>query len=135
MSQTVLVVDDDEMVAEVVRVNLAADGFEVLHAPNGEAALAAVAEHRPDLVVLDVLMPEMDGWTVLSRLRDDPQSAALPVIMLTAKTMPADQVRGYNLGADGYVTKPFSADELMAKVHEILSGTEGQSSKSGPIST
>jgi DNA-binding response OmpR family regulator len=120
VTATVLVVEDDEMVAEVVRINLEADGFTVLHAPNGAAGLAAIAEHRPDVVVLDVMMPEIDGWTVLQRLRDDPATATLPVIMLSAKAMPADQVRGYNLGANGYIPKPFAAPDLVDKVREVL---------------
>jgi DNA-binding response OmpR family regulator len=120
VAATVLVVEDDEMVAEVVRINLEADGYTVLHAPNGAAALAAIAERRPDVVVLDVMMPEIDGWTVLERLRDDPTTANLPVIMLSAKAMPADQVRGYNLGANGYVPKPFAAPDLVDKVREVL---------------
>jgi two-component system, OmpR family, phosphate regulon response regulator PhoB len=117
---TVLVVEDDELVADVVRINLEAEGFTVVHAPNGAAALATIAQQRPDLVLLDVMMPEIDGWTVLTRLRDDPQTAKLPVIMLTAKSMPADQVRGYNLGANGYVPKPFAAPDLVEKVRAVL---------------
>jgi DNA-binding response OmpR family regulator len=120
VAKTVLVVEDDEMVADVVRINLTAQGFEVLHAPNGAAALAAVAQERPALVLLDVMMPEMDGWTVLSRLRETTDTTSLPVIMLSAKAMPADQVRGYNLGANGYLPKPFSSAELIAKVEQVL---------------
>lgn len=121
MATTVLVVEDDEMVADVMRVNLEAEGFTVVHAPNGAAGLAAVEQERPDLVILDVMMPEVDGWTVLTRLRDNPRTANLPVIMLSAKSMPADQVRGYNLGANGYLPKPFEAAELMEKVRDVLS--------------
>lgn len=120
MGTIVLVVEDDEMVADVIRVNLEAEGFEVVHALNGAAGLAAVAQHHPDLVVLDVMMPEIDGWTVLTRLRDDPMTKDLPVIMLSARVMPADQVRGYNLGANAYVPKPFTSDELMEKVRHVL---------------
>ena len=121
MATTVLVVEDDEMVADVVRINLEAEGFTVVHAPNGAAGLAAIAQQCPDLVLLDVMMPEVDGWTVLTRLRDDPATAKLPVIMLSAKAMPADQVRGYNLGANGYLPKPFSAPDLIEKVRHVLS--------------
>ena len=121
MASTVLVVEDDEMVADVVRINLEAEGFVVVHAPNGAAGLAAIAQQRPDLVLLDVMMPEVDGWTVLSRLREDPATATLPVIMLSAKAMPADQVRGYNLGANGYLPKPFAAPDLIEKVRHVLS--------------
>jgi DNA-binding response OmpR family regulator len=120
LAATVLVVEDDEMVADVVRVNLEAEGFEVVHAPNGAAGLAAIAQRRPDLVLLDVMMPEIDGWAVLTQLREDQATRDLPVIMLTAKAMPADQVRGYNLGADGYVPKPFASADLIEKVHHVL---------------
>ena len=112
------------MVAEVVRINLEAKGYEVSHAPNGAAGLAAIAQKVPDLVVLDVMMPEVDGWTVLTRLRDDPATRQLPVIMLSAKAMPADQVRGYNLGANAYLPKPFSATELMEKVAQVLADVD-----------
>ena len=124
MTQIVLVVEDDEMVAEVVRINLEAKGYEVSHAPNGAAGLAAISQKGPDLVVLDVMMPEVDGWTVLTRLRDDPATRHLPVIMLSAKAMPADQVRGYNLGANAYLPKPFSATELREKVAQVLADVE-----------
>ena len=120
MAVTVLVVEDDEMIAQVVRINLESEGFAVVHAPNGAAGLATIAQQRPDLVLLDVMMPEVDGWTVLTRLREDPATASLPVIMLTAKAMPADQVRGYNLGANGYLPKPFAAQDLIEKVRDVL---------------
>ena len=125
MAGIVLVVEDDEMVADVVRINLSAHGFEVVHAPNGAAGLAAIAQQRPDLVLLDVMMPEVDGWTMLTRLRETADTASLPVVMLTAKTMPADQVRGYNLGANGYLTKPFSSADLLSKVQEVLRDSGG----------
>ena len=124
MGTIVLVVEDDEMTAEVVRVNLEAEGFEVVHALNGAAGLAAIAQHRPDLVLLDVMMPEIDGWTVLTRLREDPITQDLPVIMVSAKAMPADQVRGYNLGANAYLPKPFSSSELVEKVRHVLEDSE-----------
>lgn len=120
MGRRVLVVEDDEMVVEVVTINLEAEGLDVVHASNGTAGLAEVDRERPDLVLLDVMMPDVDGWTVLSKLRARPDTEKLPVIMLTAKSMPADQVRGYNLGATGYITKPFSADELVEKVQHAL---------------
>ena len=123
MAATVLIVEDDEMVADVVRINLESEGFEVTHAPNGAAALAAIEQSQPDLVLLDVMIPEIDGWGVLTRLREDQATARLPVIMLTAKAMPADQVRGYNLGANGYLPKPFSSTDLIEKVRQVLQDT------------
>ena len=121
MAQSILLVEDDEMVADVVRINLEAEGYDVVHAPNGAAGLAVIAQSPPDLVILDVMLPEVDGWTVLGRLRDDPVTRSLPVIMLSAKAMPADQVRGYNLGATAYITKPFAAAEVVEKVTQVLS--------------
>lgn len=120
MAQSILLVEDDEMVADVVRINLEAEGYDVVHAPNGAAGLAVIAQTPPDLVILDVMMPEIDGWTVLTRLRDDAATRSLPVIMLSAKAMPADQVRGYNLGATAYLPKPFSATELVERVTQVL---------------
>lgn len=131
MTHKILVVEDDEMVAEVVRVNLEADGYEVIHAANGSAGLAAVSQQIPDLIVLDVMMPEVDGWTVLTRLRDDAATRHLPVIMLSAKAMPADQVRGYNLGATAYLTKPFSAPELSEKVRQVLADVDSAAGRPG----
>ena len=131
MTHKILVVEDDEMVAEVVRVNLEADGYEVAHAANGAAGLAAVVQQVPDLIVLDVMMPEVDGWTVLTRLRDDAATRHLPIIMLSAKAMPADQVRGYNLGATAYLTKPFSATELSEKVRQVLADVDSAAGRPG----
>ena len=131
MTQRILVVEDDEMVAEVVRVNLEAEGYEVTHALNGAAGLAAVSQQMPDLVVLDVMMPEVDGWTVLTRLRDDMATRHLPIVMLSAKAMPADQVRGYNLGANAYLTKPFSATELIEKVRQVLADVDSAAGRPG----
>ena len=121
MAHSILLVEDDEMVAEVVRINLEAEGYTVVHAPNGAAGLAVIAQSAPDLVILDVMIPEVDGWAVLTRLRDEAATRSLPVIMLSAKAMPADQVRAYNLGATAYLTKPFSAEELVEKVAVVLS--------------
>lgn len=125
MGHRVLVVEDDEMVAEVVRVNLEAEGLTVVHVTNGPAGLNEIARERPDLVLLDVMIPEMDGWAVLSKLRGQADTEKLPVVMLTAKSMPADQVRGYQLGASGYITKPFSVSELLEKVRHALEDRNG----------
>ena len=105
MAQHVLVVDDDPTVSDVVRRYLELAGFEATMAADGLSALAAVRERRPDLVVLDLMLPGMDGLEVCRRLRDD--DAGVPVIMLTALGEEADRVVGLSLGADDYVTKPF----------------------------
>lgn len=118
MGQLVLVVDDDPTVSDVVRRYLERADFSVTLASDGFAALAAVAERRPDLVVLDLMLPGLDGLEVCRRLRhDDPN---LPVVMLTALGDEADRVVGLSLGADDYVTKPFSPRELVLRVQSVL---------------
>ncbi len=117
---TVLVVDDDLLVAELLQASLEMAGYAVRHAPDGAAALTAVQSDPPDLVLLDVMMPDVDGWTVLSQLREDRSTASLPVVLLTGKSMPADQLRAWNLGASGFLAKPFSSEELLGKVDQVL---------------
>lgn len=113
----VLVVDDDDTIRDLLRSYLAREGFEVREAADGEAALTAARVFRPDVVVLDVLVPGLDGLEVLRRLRAE---AACYVILLTAKTEEADRVVGLELGADDYVTKPFSPRELVARIRAVL---------------
>jgi len=121
MGQRVLVVDDDPTVSDVVRRYLERAEFEVTLAVDGQGALDAVAAQRPDLVVLDLMLPGIDGLEVCRRLRaDDPQ---LPVVMLTALGDEADRVVGLSLGADDYVTKPFSPRELVLRVQSVLRRT------------
>jgi DNA-binding response OmpR family regulator len=118
MGQCVLVVDDDATVSDVVRRYLERADFEVTLAADGPGALTAAAAHRPDLVVLDLMLPGMDGLEVCRRLRErDPD---LPVVMLTALGEEADRVVGLSLGADDYVTKPFSPRELVLRVQSVL---------------
>src|SRR3954453_14292276 len=118
MGQRGLVVDDDPPVSDVVRRYLERAEFEVTLAVDGQGALDAVAAQRPDLVVLDLMLPGLDGLEVCRRLRaDDPQ---LPVVMLTALGDEADRVVGLSLGADDYVTKPFSPRELVLRVQSVL---------------
>src|SRR5688500_2297016 len=123
---TVLVVDDEADIRELVRLNLELDGHTVILATNGLEALDyAVGEH-PDAVVLDVMMPEMDGWPVLSEMKSsiDPVIAHIPVIMLTARADDLDKIRGSIEGAIRYLTKPFSPSELRDEVREALQGDE-----------
>jgi two-component system OmpR family response regulator len=117
----VLVVDDELNIAELIATALRYEGFEVRICGDGAGALAAVVEFRPDLVVLDVMLPDMDGFEVQSRMRSGGQS--LPVLFLTARDAVEDRVRGLTLGADDYMTKPFSLVELLARVHAILRRT------------
>jgi diguanylate cyclase (GGDEF)-like protein len=116
----ILVVDDDRDIARFVKVNLNIHGFDVLVAGDGLQALELVEEHRPDLAVVDLMMPRMDGLELTRRLRADPMTAALPVIMLTAKGMTVDKVVGLTAGADDYLVKPFDTLELIARVRSTL---------------
>jgi DNA-binding response OmpR family regulator len=126
---TVFVIDDEKDLIELVSYNLGKEGFAVRSALNGEAGLAAVASDLPDLVVVDLMMPGMDGLEVCRRLRADPKTAAIPIIMLTAKSAESDRVVGLELGADDYVTKPFSPRELAARVKAILRRTSPQAAQ------
>ena len=114
---TILVVDDEPNIAELIELYLSREGYHVVTADSGEAALRAVAEHRPRLVVLDIGLPDMDGLEVCRRLR---QTSTIPVIFLTARDGEVDRVVGLELGADDYITKPFSPPELVARVKAVL---------------
>ena len=112
-STRILVVDDEVRYVRAIQINLQASGYQVLTAHDGQSAIDLVAQRQPDLMVLDIRMPDMDGYQVCQRVRE---FSAVPIIMLTALAEDADKVRGLDVGADDYVTKPFSADELLARV-------------------
>lgn len=117
----VLVVDDEEHITELVAMGLRYNGFEVERASTGREGLAAVERSRPDLVILDVMLPDLDGFEVARRLKsDDGESTKVPVIFLTAKDTTADRVKGLRLGSDDYVVKPFSIEELIERVKAVL---------------
>lgn len=116
----ILTVDDETNIRRLVQVNLQRAGYRVTMACDGIEALECIRQERPDLVVLDVMMPRMDGFEVLRRLKVDVSTAELPVIMLTAKAQDADIFRGWQSGADCYLTKPFNPTELLAFVKRIL---------------
>jgi DNA-binding response OmpR family regulator len=118
---SVLVVDDDPDVCDLVTYKLEQSGFEVRRASDGDAALREVARRIPDLVLLDIMMPGISGLEVLERLRSDQATAVIPVVMLTAKAQENDVERGFQLGADDYVVKPFSPRELVRRVTAVLS--------------
>jgi diguanylate cyclase (GGDEF)-like protein len=120
MPESILVVDDDPDIARFVEVNLRSAGYEVAVAGDGEEALDKAAELRPDLVLLDVMMPRIDGFEVAQRLRRSPQTANTSIIMLTAKALSADKVTGLQSGADDYIIKPFDPIELLARVKGTL---------------
>ena len=114
----ILVVDDDPAVLKAIRVGLRLEGFRVTTASDGRGALDAIAQSTPDTVVLDVMMPRIDGLTVLRRLRS--VNPALPVLLLTARDSVGDRITGLDLGADDYLTKPFDLDELFARIRALL---------------
>ncbi len=120
MSETILVVDDDPDIARFVEVNLRSVGYDVLVAGDGEEALKRADENRPDLVLLDVMMPRVDGFEVAQRLRRNPRTANTSIIMLTAKALSSDKVLGLTSGADDYIIKPFDPIELLARVKTTL---------------
>ncbi|GIU96573.1 MAG: hypothetical protein KatS3mg013_0376 [Actinomycetota bacterium] len=120
MTETILVVDDDPDIARFVEVNLRSAGYDVAVARDGEEAVDKALELRPDLVLLDVMMPKLDGFEVARRLRKAPQTANTSIIMLTAKALSADKVAGLQSGADDYIIKPFDPIELLARVKGTL---------------
>jgi diguanylate cyclase (GGDEF)-like protein len=120
MAETILVVDDDPDIARFVEVNLRSAGYDVAVANDGEEALEKAGDLRPDLVLLDVMMPRIDGFEVAQRLRKNPQTANTSIIMLTAKALSADKVTGLQSGADDYIIKPFDPIELLARVKGTL---------------
>lgn len=120
MSQKILVVDDEADVVELVAFNLKNAGFSVVSAGDGSTALQAAKEHLPSLVVLDLMLPEVEGTEVCKILKKDPLTASIPIIMLTAKGETVDKILGLELGADDYMTKPFSPRELTLRIKSIL---------------
>lgn len=124
----ILLIDDDQALLHLLGEFLKDDSFEVLSALNGSTGLRLAYEQRPDLILLDVMLPGMDGWEVCARLRE---MSDVPIIMLTAKTTENDKLRGFRLGVDDYVTKPFSFAELVARIQAVLSRAKATGSKTG----
>lgn len=121
MSKKALVVEDDGNIAELLRLYLEKDGFSVEIADNGGDGLRAALEHSPDLVLLDIMLPVMNGWNVCQEIR---KTSQVPIIMLTAKGETFDKVSGLEMGADDYVVKPFEVKELLARIHAVMRRTE-----------
>jgi len=117
---TILLIEDEKNIAELVRYNLEQEGYRVLSARDGEVGLQVVERERPDLILLDVLLPRLDGLEVCRKLKQSQMGCHIPVIMLTAKASESDKVAGLELGADDYVTKPFSPRELVARIRAVL---------------
>lgn len=127
MPKKILAVDDEKHIVRLVQVNLERAGYEVVTAHDGKEALQQVANENPDLVVLDVMMPYMDGFEVLQNLRRNPSTRDIPVIMLTAKAQDADVFKGWQSGVDCYLTKPFNPMELLSFVKRIFDSMDGGS--------
>lgn len=120
MAQRILVVDDDAQIARLVRTYLEKSGFAVLTAANGEDALHLIRSEKPDLVVLDLMLPDRDGWEITRIVRRDEALKTLPIIMLTARVEDTDRIVGLELGADDYIPKPFNPREVVARVRAVL---------------
>ena len=118
--ESLLVVDDDPFIARLLEIELRAAGYDVRVASDGSQALAAAQERCPDLVLADVMMPNMDGFELTRRLRQDPRTAAVSIIMLTARGLSADKLEGFAIGADDYIVKPFDTPELLARIRGVL---------------
>lgn len=118
----ILIADDDAPILRLVRTKLQSDGYGVVAATNGQEAVELFEEHQPDVVILDVMMPVMDGLEAMRRIRE---SSNVPIILLTARSGPQDKIFGLDMGADDYVTKPFNPDELSARVAAILRRSDG----------
>ena len=127
---TIMVVDDHPDLVEIVRITLETEGFNVRCFYNGQQLFAGLKEQKPDLILLDIMMPQMNGWEVLRRLKEDPGMASIPVILLTAKVQSNDVLEGYNMGADYYITKPFTNTQLLTGINRLLSGDQGLSVRS-----
>jgi CheY-like chemotaxis protein len=115
----VLVVDDDEVIRQLIAVNLQLEGFEVLTAVDGQDCLERVRDIAPDVITLDVMMPRLDGWVTAVKLRDDPLTRDIKVVMITARAQEHDIRRGHEIGVDAYVTKPFDPAELIRTVRDL----------------
>jgi DNA-binding response OmpR family regulator len=128
---TVLVVDDERNIVELARLYLSKDGFRVLTAADGQRALELVQQERPDLVVLDLMLPQVDGWEVCRRLRQ--AGNEVPIIMLTARSDEVDRIVGLEMGADDYMAKPFNPRELAARVKAVLRRAAAPPAQARPI--
>jgi two-component system alkaline phosphatase synthesis response regulator PhoP len=135
----VLVVEDEADVAEMIRYNLGKEGYDVRLAATGTDALRQVKDSRPDVILLDIMVPHLNGWEICRRLKQDRETQAIPVIMVTGRVEEGDKVLGFEMGADDYVTKPFSPRELVARVRAVSrrgrtgEGTAGQPLRAGDL--
>ena len=128
--RTITVVDDDLEIVTLVRVILEQEGFNVGCANSGQQLFAGLEKEKPDLIILDVMMPVMDGLVVLARLKDAPETSSIPVILLTVLEQYEDVLAGYKTGADYYMTKPFTRTQLITGINRLLGGDQGRSVES-----
>lgn len=119
----ILITDDDPVIIELLQVNLEFEGYDVITAADGLEAVERAARDTPDLVILDIMMPRMDGWTARAEMLKDPRTAEIPVIFLSARAQQADLRKGYESGVAAYVTKPFEPVELLDLIEQILAGS------------
>lgn len=131
MATKILIVEDEKDIVKMIEYNLQKEGFRVVSALDGQQGLARARRENPDLIVLDLMLPEIDGLTVCRELKKEPKTAGIPVIMLTAKAQEADKIVGLELGADDYLTKPFSVRELIARIKAILRRSHDTEKSSG----
>ena len=122
----ILVVDDEVYIVHILDFSLGVEGYDVMTALDGEQALAKVAQDKPDLIVLDIMMPKLDGYETCKALKSDPETRDIPVILLSAKGRNVDQKVGFEVGADDYITKPFSPRKLVERINSILGQTSRQ---------
>jgi two-component system phosphate regulon response regulator PhoB len=134
VGERILVVDDEPDITALVAYHLARNGYRVSTAANGNDALRAVSEEQPSLIVLDLMLPGLSGYEVIEQIRSDPTASSMPVLMLTARRDEADRVRGLTLGADDYLTKPFSPQELVLRVGAILRRTRNTPASNSALS-
>jgi DNA-binding response OmpR family regulator len=128
--RTIMVVDDNPDLVDILRITLESKGFNVRCAYSGKDLFAGLEELKPDLIILDIMMPEMDGLKVLTRLRENSDTASIPVILLTALVQYEEVLRGYKMGADYYITKPFTNTQMLEGINLMLGGDQGRSVKS-----
>ena len=116
----ILVVDDEDHIVELIKFNLESNGYDVISAFNGEEAIEKAIDEKPDLIILDLMLPKVTGVEVCKRVKENPETSSISIIMLTAKSDESDKIVGLETGADDYITKPFSVKELMARVKAVL---------------
>ncbi len=131
MSETILLVEDEQRIIDLARMYLEQEGFTVRFALDGASALESIVQHAPALMVLDLMLPVLDGWEVCRRVRANPATSDLPIIMLTARSDDIDKIVGLELGADDYLTKPFNPRELVARIKAILRRSERKAAPTG----